>query len=355
MRRPPPGGGGIGRPVTLRGGGGAGGLRRRGPARRLRRGRLRAGPRQRPGRRLPAGAGAGAAGRRRQPEPAQRERGRGRTGGNGGGGAGASGRGATGAVRGVARRAGIRDDAGGTHHAVGRRRRFGGRRLVASTGRGRAGVGGRGGTLSEGRRFGGARALRLGAWPATRLLGLGLGLGFLDDRVATKPFGVGQTPDAVRGRIVDARRVALDADLQALGEVEHDLVLDAELSRQLVDPDLLRGQAHCLCFLYFVSVTCPVLPLTGTRRRRPVSRVVARSRHSRPVCAAPGPAALPPQCLVEARHRVGPAQSQAPLPGPAPGSSPAGERWMRTSSVTPATRRHPMQVRTAGARQPSAR
>jgi hypothetical protein len=75
---------------------------------------------------------------------------------------------------------------------------------------------------------------------------LGLGLRLLDDRVTAEALGVGQTPDAIRGGIVDARRVALDADLQALGEIEHHLVLDAELPRQLVDPDLLRSQACCL-------------------------------------------------------------------------------------------------------------
>ena len=83
---------------------------------------------------------------------------------------------------------------------------------------------------------------------ADRLLGrslLGDGLlrrfGLLDDRLAAQTLGVGEAPDAVRERVVDARRVALDADLQALTEIEHHLVLDAELPRQLVDPDLLGG------------------------------------------------------------------------------------------------------------------
>jgi hypothetical protein len=81
--------------------------------------------------------------------------------------------------------------------------------------------------------------------PRPPRLGL-LGLGLLDDRLAPKSLGVGETPHAVRGGIIDARRVALDADLQALGQIEHHLVLDAELSRQLVDPDLLGCQARCL-------------------------------------------------------------------------------------------------------------
>ena len=53
---------------------------------------------------------------------------------------------------------------------------------------------------------------------------------------------VGEAADAVSGRVVDARRVALDADLQTFGEVEDHLVLDAELTCQLVNPDLLGGQ-----------------------------------------------------------------------------------------------------------------
>jgi hypothetical protein len=88
-------------------------------------------------------------------------------------------------------------------------------------------------------------------------LGLGLRLGLVDDGLAPEPLGVGQTPDAVGRRVVDARRVALHADLEPLGEVEHHLVLDAELSCQLVDADLLRSQARCLCFLYFELHAAP--------------------------------------------------------------------------------------------------
>jgi hypothetical protein len=64
-------------------------------------------------------------------------------------------------------------------------------------------------------------------------------------------LGIRETADAVGQGIVDARRVALDADLQSLAQVEHDLILDAELSRQLVHPDLLGGQRPS-----FESVAC---------------------------------------------------------------------------------------------------
>ena len=121
-------------------------------------------------------------------------------------------------------------------------RRGRGSRLVVGTAPARASGAGAGAGAAAGSSAGSALAL------APRL-GLRLGLGLVDDRVATEPFGVGQTADAVGRGVVDARRVALDADLELLGEIEHHLVLDAELSRQLVDADLLRCQACCLCFL----------------------------------------------------------------------------------------------------------
>jgi len=83
-----------------------------------------------------------------------------------------------------------------------------------------------------------------------RRLGLDLGLGGLLgllgllDRGLLQTLRVGETADAIGRRLVDARRVALDADLELLGEVEHDRVLDAQLSRQLVDPDLLGSQSR---------------------------------------------------------------------------------------------------------------
>jgi hypothetical protein len=128
-----------------------------------------------------------------------------------------------------------------------RRRRHPG--VVVGHGNGRGAVGNRRGSRDH---------LRVG-------LGLGapvwlrFGLGLVDDRVATEPFGVGQTADAVGRGVVDARRVALHADLELLGEIEHHLVLDAELSRQLVDADLLRCQAasstSCYTVLHAASVS----------------------------------------------------------------------------------------------------
>jgi hypothetical protein len=60
--------------------------------------------------------------------------------------------------------------------------------------------------------------------------------------------------------------VALDADLQSLGEVEHHLVLDTELPRQLVDPDLLRCQGGFAssAALVVVFVVVPVAVVAGT-------------------------------------------------------------------------------------------
>ena len=311
MRRPPPGGGGIGRPVALRGGvagagtGGAGGAA--GAAARP----VRAAAAAAAGRSAGAGrAGAGRAeprrrGRRRWSAP-DAVRG-------GGGGAPASGI--------DAGRADARDAGAAVPAAVGRG--------VGDGPRCGAGAGvGASGAASPALVRPPARP-----WPCRRGLGFGCGLGLVDDRLATEPFGVGEAADAVGERVVDARRVALDADLQALGEIEHHLVLDAELSRQLVDPDLLRGQARCLCFLYSVLHASPVSPLAGatpsTSLARSCSIVVIPNRRS----AAPGrpPAGAAPR---RGTRRDAARQSQAPRPGPGPSSSPDAARRKRTSSST---------------------
>jgi hypothetical protein len=106
--------------------------------------------------------------------------------------------------------------------------------------------------LGRGRLLDHRRGLGLGG-----ALRLGLGLGCFDDRLLTEPFGVGEATDAIGRGVVDARRVALHADLEPLGEIEHHLVLDAELSRQLVDPDLLRSQARCPLLPYLHGVPGP--------------------------------------------------------------------------------------------------
>ncbi len=239
------------------------------------------------------------------------------------------------------RRAGIQDDAGRADHAM---RRGRGRDLGVVVGdrhldqRGRGHRSGRGVAT---RLLDGRLGLGLGG-PALRLR-LGLGLGLVDDRVATKPLGVGHPADAVRGGVVDARRVALDADLQALGEIEHHLVLDAELSRQLVDPDLLRSQARCLCFLYCVLHTSPVSPLARTLPSTSLARSCSMSSSRIGMRNARSTAR---RRRASSRHAPGWArQSQAPRPGPGPSASPDGARRKRTSSSTAATRRHPMQVR----------
>ena len=48
--------------------------------------------------------------------------------------------------------------------------------------------------------------------------------------------------DAIGLSILDARRMALHPDLELVRELDNKVVVDAELSSQLVDPDLLRGQ-----------------------------------------------------------------------------------------------------------------
>jgi hypothetical protein len=75
------------------------------------------------------------------------------------------------------------------------------------------------------------------------LNGCGRGrLGFLDRLFLAEASGIGEAADAVRHRVLDARRVAFHADLELVSEVEDHLVLDAELPCELVNPDLLGGQ-----------------------------------------------------------------------------------------------------------------
>lgn len=128
---------------------------------------------------------------------------------------------------------------------------------------------------------------RLGCRLLRGLLRLRLGRLHLDDRFAPKTFGVGKAPHAVRERIIDARRMALDADLQALAQIEHNLILDAELSRQLVNPDLLGGQASLLLVISryvltsFARKSARSSLFISVRNARATERLlIARSKHS---------------------------------------------------------------------------
>ena len=128
---------------------------------------------------------------------------------------------------------------------------------------------------------------RLGCRLLRGLLRLRLGRLDLGDRVAPKTFGVGKAPHAVRERIIDARRMALDADLQALAQIEHNLILDTELSRQLVNPDLLGGQASLLLVIAryvltsFARKSARSSLFISARNARATERLlIARSKHS---------------------------------------------------------------------------
>jgi hypothetical protein len=157
---------------------------------------------------------------------------------------------------------GVRDDTGGTHHAVSGRRDLLGNGLDRRLGRGLDDFDRRGLRDDDRRLFqrlllrGGF--LRGAGWLRGRLglLGNRLRLGLFDRGLPAQTFGIGEAADAVRQRVVDARRMALHADLQALAQLEDDLVVDPELAGKLVDPDLLRGQSRSrLCFL------CSLVPV----------------------------------------------------------------------------------------------
>src|SRR5207302_10722404 len=89
-----------------------------------------------------------------------------------------------------------------------------------------------------GRRLGErGRRLRGGRHLLRRLLGL-LGLG-----LALQSLALGLAADAVSLGVLDARRVALDADSERAAQIERLLVGEPELPRQLVDPDPSRQLA----------------------------------------------------------------------------------------------------------------
>ena len=138
-------------------------------------------------------------------------------------------------------------------------------------------------------------------------------------------------------RVVDARRVALHADLELVAEIEHHLVLDAQLSGELVDPDLLRGQSR----------SRPSSPLVGDLRRSLVSHGAAirssRARRRRPQRPLERP---PPRRLVEAGHADRARTARLPARDPRPTSRPVGRPVAAERARSPARlRRHPTQVR----------
>ena len=171
-----------------------------------------------------------------------------------------------------------------------------------------------------------------------------LRLGLVDDRLAPQVAAVGQPADAVGRRVVDARRVALHPDLELFGEIQHDLVVDAELSGELVDPDLLGGQSQIRPYCSPAPDGADPAPLAG--RLHTVSHGVLRCRCSSRGSGAP---ARTPRRLTAWSKHAGRARHTARLPDPAPAGRrtrlPSGRRAIRSSSSGAALRPHPTQLR----------
>ena len=276
-------------------------------------------------------------------------------GGRGGGGAAALGR-APRARRGGAGPRLLRLTGGGA--ALGAARaaaRARARRRRRRRGGMRRGLGDAAGRAHDPVRRAGAGPVRLGRWPSGagaadrlgRRLGLGRGLRRLGLGSTTgsrlQALRVGQAADAVGGGLVDARRVALDADLELFGELDDDGVVDAQLPCQLVDPDLLRWPRRSSAYR-LASV-----PISFARSARRARRLVS-SASQRP---GEGP---PPHRLVEAGRGE---RRTARRPGPVPASDRqrrrpgAGDRGPAPWRV--GRRRHPTQVRRRATRVTLAR
>ena len=256
-------------------------------------------------------------------------------------------------LRGRRRRPGLQrrvgDDARGPHHPVAGGGDLLWHRLDRRDRRGLDGLDRRGlghgcgrlalGRLLRGGWLGGAGGRLRGRFDR---LGDRLGGGLLDGGFPAQTLGVREPPDAIRERVVDARRMALHADLQAFAQLEDDLVLDPELSCQLVDPDLLGGQSRSrLCFpvLVFVCQATVVAgnSLSSVARTRARSSLVTGVRNA--TANVRRRSARSRQSTARSRH------SHAPRPGPAPSARPATSRRTLTSSAVGAVRRHPMHVR----------
>ena len=149
---------------------------------------------------------------------------------------------------------GLGEAARGTDDAMRRGRPLGERLGLGQTARGtddtmrhgHRGLGpvvGRLGLGDLGRGVGGRRGRGPGRGTLLGRLLLGwllLGLGLVDDGVAPDALRVGETADAVRHGVLDARGVALHADLELGAQLEAFLVAEAQLTGEFVDPDLLR-------------------------------------------------------------------------------------------------------------------
>ena len=307
MRTAPPGGGGIGRPERLRGG-----ARRRRRARPRRCGsRARSSPR----RVRPAGAGA------RPARPA-----RVRCAGAG--------------------PAPVGDHAGGAHDAVGRRR---GSTSGSATG---SAHGRRAPPRPPGR-------ARLGLGGSAAPLGSGSGSG-------------SSTTGSRRRPLESARRRTRSADgssmldewlftpiLSSLGEVEHDGVLDAELSRQLVDPDLLGRQA-LLSFAAVLQTVATVSHVTATRQlrgRKPrAQRPLERPAPHRLLEAPGGGGARTATRPAPVRRRPTPCRRAPGRSAPARADRPPDDsrrmfgrgRARSAAAVLPPVRRRPRRLRRRG-------
>lgn len=134
--------------------------------------------------------------------------------------------------------------------------------------------------------------------------------------------------------------MALHANTQFLGEVENNLILDAEFARQLVNPNLLGGQSPVFSLLLDAPQgACRLGPQpdrpTSVARRRSISSVVTVRRSAR---------FRAPRLTAVSKQVADPAHSQAPRPNPVRPTE-QSEAAIRTSSSIPDRRRQPAQVR----------
>ena len=166
------------------------------------------------------------------------------------------------------------------------------------------------GRTSGGRRRARARAARVPARARAR------------HHLQRRSAGVGQAADAIGRRLVDARRVALHTDLELVGELDDDSVVDAQLSGQLVDPDLLGGQNAVRFLGEPVAAQLPSLARSSSSSALVSDRRSARARAPR--------RSLPRSSPSSSARRPGPGQVVRIRSAP---SGPAATRCQPLGSV----------------------
>ncbi len=126
-------------------------------------------------------------------------------------------------------------------------------------------------------------------------------LGFVDNRLAAQSLGIAEATYAVCLRVLNARGVTLDTDLEFGREVDDNGVVDSKLSSELINPDLLRRQRVSLSCLVEFRVSCALPAARGLPQQCRAQTVVFIGRRRCPKGTVECP---PSYCSFQAVRRA---------------------------------------------------